>query len=80
MGFWDKAGSLAKAAGKKALEEGKAASERMHTYKAEMPMKSDRELAYIAVHERSSPLKAGAASQELKSRGYVSAQETKALL
>ncbi|WP_417642675.1 hypothetical protein [Enterobacter kobei] len=58
MGFWEKAGSFAKAAGKYALEEGKAANERMHTYKDEMPSKSDRELARIVVNERSSsPLK-----------------------
>ncbi|KKY80316.1 hypothetical protein OA46_20380 [Enterobacter cloacae] len=81
MGFWEKAGSFAKAAGKYALEEGRAANDRMHTYKEEMPMKSDRELARICVHERSSsPLKAGAAGQELKSRGYSTAQDIKALL
>ena len=80
-GFSESAGKFAKAAGKMALEETKAANERSQEYKAEMPFKSDRELAKICIHERShSPLKAGAALQELKSRGYTNAQEIKALL
>jgi len=81
MGFWESAGKFAKAAGKMALDETRAANERMNTYRDEMPMKSDRELARIAVHERGhSPLKATAATQELKARGYTSAQEIKALI
>lgn len=67
MGFWDSVGKLAKAAG----NEIKAANQRNQEYKEEMTYKSDNELARIIKRERnSSPLKAGAAFQELKSRGY----------
>jgi len=71
MGFWDKAADLAKKAGGTVLDEAKAAGERSKQYNAEMPSKSDSELVSILKNERSrSPLKAGAASKELKSRGY----------
>ncbi|WP_318508277.1 hypothetical protein [Photobacterium leiognathi] len=71
MGFWSTVGDLAKKAGSAALDEGKGALERTKQYKAEMPSKSDAELARIAKKDRShSPLRAGAAIQELESRGY----------
>ncbi|WP_409243410.1 hypothetical protein [Enterobacter cloacae] len=81
MGFWDKARDVAKAAGKAAWEETKAANERVQQYKADMPSLNDRELARIVARERSSsPLKASAALQELKNRGYSNSEEIKALL
>ncbi|HGY1053537.1 TPA: hypothetical protein ACNUVO_004347 [Aeromonas salmonicida subsp. pectinolytica] len=80
MGFWESAGSLAKTVGKAALEEGQGALERSRQYREEMPGKSDRELAKIVIYEGDSPLKAGAAFQELKSRGYSTKQEVKAIL
>lgn len=71
MSFWKKAGDLALKAGSAAVNEAKAANERSQQYKAEMPSKSDSELARIVKRERnSSPLKASAAFQELKSRGF----------
>lgn len=71
MSFWKKAGELALKAGSAALNETKAAGERSQQYKGEMPFKSDNDLLQIIKRERaSSPLKAGAAMQELKSRGY----------
>lgn len=71
MSFWKKAGDLALKAGSAALSEAKAAGERAQQYKEEMPLKGDEELLRIIKRERaSSPLMAGAAMQELKSRGY----------
>lgn len=71
MGFWSSVGSLAKKAGNAALDEAKAAKERTEGYKAEMPSKSDKELVQIiSKNMKNSPLKAGAASGELKNRGY----------
>ena len=73
MSFWSTVGDLAKKAGSAALDEGKDALKRTKEYKEEMPNKSDSELAKIAKRDRSgSPLRAGAALQELKSRGYSS--------
>lgn len=67
MGFWDVVGKVAGAA----VNEVKEAGQRSQVYKAEMTGKSDSELAYIIKREgSSSPLKSGAALQELKSRGY----------
>ncbi len=71
MGFWDTAGELAKKAGKFAYEETKKAKERAKEYEIEMPNKSDSQLLSIVRNERlTSPLRAGAAYKELKSRGY----------
>lgn len=71
MSFWKKAGELAMKAGGAVVDEAKAANERNREYKAEMPSKSDSELAKIVNNEmNSSRLKASAAFQELKSRGY----------
>lgn len=71
MGFWDKAGELAKKAGAYAVQEAKAAGDRSREYKEMMPTLSDNELLAIVKKERSSsPLKAGAAHSELKNRGY----------
>lgn len=71
MGFWDKVGEFAVKAGKFALEEAKSASERGKQYREEMHNKSDDQLFLIVKRERnSSPLKAGAAFQELKNRGH----------
>ena len=71
MSFWKKAGDLAMKAGSAALNEGKAALERIKEYKAEMASKSDDQLVAIIKKDRSrTPLRAGAASQELKNRGY----------
>ncbi|MDF9753451.1 hypothetical protein [Pseudomonas hunanensis] len=71
MGFWDKAGSLAKKAGAYAVQEAKAAGDRSREYKEMMPTLSDSELLRIVKNERnSSPLKAGAAHSELKNRGH----------
>ncbi|EGF2049608.1 hypothetical protein IB428_004641 [Salmonella enterica] len=81
MGFWDKARDVAKSAGKVAWEQTKAANERVQQYKDEMPSLNDRELARIVAKERSSsPLKASAARQELKNRGYSTTEEIKSLL
>ena len=67
MGFWDSVGKLAKVAG----NEIKAANQRHQEYKSEMTYKSDSELARVIKRETSSsPLKSGAAVQELKPRGY----------
>lgn len=67
MGFWDAVGKIAGSA----LNEAKAAGERSKQYKEEMLGKSDYELASIVKRERgNSPLKAGAAFQELKNQGY----------
>lgn len=67
MGFWDVVGKVAGAA----VNEVKEAGQRSQVYKAEMTGKSDSELAYFIKREgSSSPLKSGAALQELKSRGY----------
>lgn len=75
MSFWKKAGELALKAGSAALSEAKAAGERSKQYKEEMPSKSDDELLRVIKRERtSSPLMAGAAMQELKSRGYSQEQ------
>lgn len=71
MSFWKKAGDLALKAGSAILSEANAAAERNKQYKEEMPLKSDNELLSIVNKERSgSPMKAGAALQELKSRGH----------
>ncbi|GAB2994781.1 hypothetical protein [Psychrosphaera aestuarii] len=71
MSFWKKAGELAMKAGGAIVDEAKAANERSREYKAEMPSKSDSDLARIVNNERNrSPLKASAAFQELKYRGY----------
>jgi len=81
MGFWDKARDVAKTVGKAAWEETKATNDRVQQYKVEMPSLNDRELARIVAKERSSsPLKASAAMQELKNRGYSNSEEIKALL
>ena len=75
MSFWKKAGDLALKAGSAALNEAKAAGERLKQYKEEMPLKEDEELFRIIKRERTSSLiMASAASQELKSRGYSSEQ------
>lgn len=67
MGFWDAVGKVAGAA----MSEVKQANERTRAYKMEMIDKSDSELARIIQRERgSTPLKAAAAMQELKSRGF----------
>jgi len=79
MGFWDKAGELAKKAGSAVLDEAKAAGDRNKEYKAQMPNKSDAQLVSIVKNERtSSPLKSSAAFKELKSRGY-DAEDIKAM-
>jgi hypothetical protein len=71
MSFWKKAGELAMKAGSAIADEAKEARDRNRQYKAEMPSKSDSDLARIVNNERSrSPLKASAAFQELKSRGF----------
>ncbi|MFJ2683827.1 hypothetical protein ACIOYV_08795 [Pseudomonas sp. NPDC087342] len=71
MSFWSKAGELALKAGKLAVQETKAAGERSREYKEAMPGLSDDELIRILKNERSSsPMKAGAANNELKNRGY----------
>ena len=71
MSFWKKAGELAMQAGSAALKEGKDAVDRSKQYKEEMPQKSDDELFRIIKKElSSSPLKAGAARQELEARGH----------
>jgi hypothetical protein len=71
MGFWSSVGELAKKAGNAALDEAKAANDRTKVYKAEMPNKSDDELVQIISKDmKRSPLKASAATRELKSRGY----------
>ncbi|WP_024612082.1 hypothetical protein [Pseudoalteromonas sp. TB64] len=71
MSFWKKAGELAMKAGSAIADEAKEAGERNKEYKAEMPNKSDSDLARIVNNERSrSPLKASAAFKELKSRGF----------
>tara|TARA_Y100000746_G_scaffold174079_1_gene151494 strand:- start:3267 stop:3506 length:240 start_codon:yes stop_codon:yes gene_type:complete len=71
MSFWKKAGELAMKAGSAIADEAKEAGDRNRQYKAEMPSKSDSDLARIVNNERSrSPLKASAAFQELKSRGF----------
>ena len=73
MSLWKKAGELALKAGKAGLEQAQAANERGQQYKEEMPLKSDRELLNIVKRERtSSPMKVGAAFQELKNRGFSS--------
>lgn len=73
MGFWNTVGNIAGKVGSYALEEAKAATNRSKEYGAEMPSKSDNELMAIISKELTrSPLKAGAASKELKSRGYSS--------
>lgn len=67
MGFWDAVGKIAGAA----MNEVKEAGQRSQVYKAEMADKSVDELVRIIKREgSSSPLKSGAAIQELKSRGY----------
>ncbi|OOF41497.1 hypothetical protein BKK51_10870 [Rodentibacter trehalosifermentans] len=67
MGFLDGLGKLAGAA----MNEIKEAGERSKVYKQEMLDKSDYELARIFKRDNSlSPIRAGAALQELKSRGY----------
>lgn len=67
MGFWDVVGKVAGAA----MNEVKEAGQRSQAYKAEMAGKSVDELVYIIKREgSSSPMKSGAAIQELKSRGY----------
>ncbi|MFC3033325.1 hypothetical protein ACFOEE_12415 [Pseudoalteromonas fenneropenaei] len=71
MSFWKKVGELAVKAGGAIVDEAKAANERCKEYRAEMPSKSDSELARIMERERTrTPLRATAAFQELKSRGY----------
>ena len=71
MGFWDKAGGLALKAGAYAVKEVKAAGDRSREYKELMPTLADDELLAILKKERSSsPMKAGAANNELKNRGY----------
>ncbi len=73
MSFWKKAGDLALKTGGAVLGEIKAAGERTEQYKEEMPSKNDESLFKIIEKERAgSPLKASAAMQELKSRGYSS--------
>ena len=80
MGFWSTVGNLALKAGSAALNEGKEAIERSKQYKDEMPEKNDDNLLKIIKGERSSsPLKAVAAMQELKERGY-SEEEIKSRL
>lgn len=80
MGFWSTVGNLALKAGSAALQEGKGAVDRSKQYKEEMPEKSDDDLLRIIKKERSSsPLKAGAAMQELEARGY-SKEEIKSRL
>tara|TARA_R110002167_G_scaffold365855_2_gene591646 strand:+ start:353 stop:1438 length:1086 start_codon:yes stop_codon:yes gene_type:complete len=69
--------NIAKKIGSTALDEAKNAVDRSQQYRAEMPDKSDSELAKIVNREmNSSPLKASAANKELKSRGH-SPQEIK---
>ncbi len=72
MGFWNSVGDLAKKAGSAALDEVQAAGARTKEYKAEMPSKSDTELVRIIKGSKNSPLRGGAASGELKARGYNS--------
>lgn len=73
MSFWSTVGNIAGKVGSYALEEAKAATNRSKEYNAEMPSKSDDELLAIISKELTrSPLKSGAASKELKSRGYSS--------
>lgn len=80
MGFWSTVGNLALKAGSAALNEGKEAIERSKQYKDEMPEKNDDNLLKVIKSERSSsPLKAVAAMQELKERGY-SEEEIKSRL
>lgn len=71
MGFWGSVGKLAMKAGEAAIDETRKAAERHKEYKAEMPGKSDDDLLSIVKRDRSrSPLKAGAAFEELKNRGF----------
>lgn len=71
MSFWKAAGEMAKKAGSVALNEINAAGERSKQYKEEMPSMGDDELFRIMKNERtSSPMKSGAALQELRGRGY----------
>lgn len=68
MGFWESVGKMVGSA----VNEVKEAGDRAKLYKLEMADKSDNDLAYIIKSERAtSPLKASAAFQELKSRGYT---------
>lgn len=80
MSFWSAAGNIAKEVGGAVLEETKAAGARSRQYKEEMPNKSENELISIVKKERSrSPMKAGAASLELKNRGFDS-EDIKAMI
>lgn len=71
MGFWKTIGSIANKVGTFALEEAKAGMERNKEYQAEMPTKGEDDLFNIVKEERKrSPLRASAAFNELKNRGY----------
>ncbi len=71
MGLWDNIKKVSKAVGKEALEQGTSAIERSQQYKQEMSMKTDEALFMTIKNERKdSPMKAGAAKQELENRGY----------
>lgn len=71
MSFWSKVGEVAKQVGSAAVNEAKSAHERAQGYKAEFLSSSDSELIAVIKNERkSSPLRAGAAFSELKSRGW----------
>lgn len=71
MGFWSSVGKIAGDIAGGIIENAKESSERLKAYKLEMLDKSDSELARIVSREKdSNKIKATAAFQELKNRGY----------
>lgn len=71
VSFWGNAGKVVSKVGKFVFDEGVSAVERSKKYKEDMQVESDDALFLIIRKERnSSPLKAGAAMQELVGRGY----------
>lgn len=79
MGFWSTVGKVGKAVGEEALKQGGDAMDRSKQYKEEMPDKSDSDLISFIKGRSHSPMKAGAASIELKNRGY-SQEEIKEMM
>lgn len=77
MGFWDLVGSAAKSA-VNSLQE---SAEEIRELKAEMSLKSDRELADIVINQQNrGKLRASTAFGELKNRGYADLAEMKRIL
>ncbi|BCN23313.1 hypothetical protein [Vibrio alfacsensis] len=71
MGFWDTVGKAASTIGKEVVKQGGDALERSKQYREQCEDMSDDQLVSVIKRERSrTPLKAGAASGELKRRGY----------